>query len=96
MLTPQEDVDAQVKILLDLKSKYKELTGEDWTPAAGKKADTKQEKNVATKQDKKAEGKQDKKAKDQKCDDEKVEIKSFKVTLPLEGGATREIKKVTR
>jgi len=39
----QDQVDAEVKVLLGLKAKYKELTGEDLAPAGKGKKDKKKE-----------------------------------------------------
>ncbi len=53
----QDQVDAEVKKLLDLKAKYKELTGED-VPGGGKgKKDKKEKKKEEKKENKKQETK---------------------------------------
>merc|ERR1712142_978745 len=41
----KEDIDTQVKVLLDLKAEYKKVAGEDWKPAEAPKNNNKKQKN---------------------------------------------------
>jgi len=100
----QEETDAEVKILLGLKSQYKELTGEDPTPApasSGKKGkSTKQETKPDTKkvtEKKPKDGETEQKGKVEQQAPKEVEQKDATSDLAsAEGASSRELKKVTR
>lgn len=99
----QEEIDAEVKILLSLKAQYKELTGEDPTPAPASSGKKDKSAKQETKPDnKKANEKKQSKPKDGEVEQKKKEEQqcpkedTTSESASAEAAASRELKKVTR
>lgn len=111
MFILQEEIDAEVKNLLSLKAQYKELTGEDPTPApasSGKKdksakQETKPDSKKANekKQSKPKDGEGEQKKKEEQQSPKEADSKCGQKdatceSASAEAAASRELKKVTR